>query len=398
MALEQATPESLGFCVERTQAIVTTLQGHVDREHLPGAVAMVVRHGQVLLNASIGRQNPQEGTPMGLDAIFRIYSMTKPIVSVAILQLMERGQLLLSDPVIKYLPGFANVMVGEDLEDGDTALHPPRIQPTVQDLLRHTAGLTYEFLGTDPIQQQYAQADLGSRDRTNAQFAQALALIPYRYQPGSIWQYSRATDLLGALLEAVTGQTLGDYLQANILGPLGMVDTAFVVPPHKHHRIAEPFAHDPDGGIQMPLMDLRQVTPLQAGGAGLGSTVGDYARFLQCLLNGGVLDGVRILSPATVRSMTADHLGDIPADRSGPARDLLPPGHGFGLGFAVRLQDGLGSQLGSKGMYYWSGISGTVFFVDPSKDFFAILLTQAPNQRTFYRPLFRNMVYAALLD
>jgi CubicO group peptidase (beta-lactamase class C family) len=402
MALEQATPASLGFCPDRTQAIVTTLQGHVDRKHLPGAVAMVVRRGQVLLQTSVGQQNPQDGTPMGLDAIFRIYSMTKPIVSVAILQLMERGQLLLSDPVTKFLPEFANVMVAGDAggDAGGVAptLHPPRAQPTVQDLLRHTAGLTYEILGNDPVQQQYARAKLGSRERTNAEFAHALAQIPYRYQPGSIWQYSRATDLLGAVLEAVTGHTLGDYLQKHILGPLGMVDTAFVVPPHKHHRIAQAFAHDPDGGTQMPLMDLRKDTPMQAGGAGLGATVGDYARFLQCLLNGGSLDGVRILSPATLRLMTADHLGDIPVERNGPSRDLLPPGHGFGLGFAVRLEEGLGNQLGSKGMYYWSGISGTVFFVDPAKDFFAVLLTQAPNQRTFYRPLFRNMVYAALLD
>jgi CubicO group peptidase (beta-lactamase class C family) len=398
MVLEAASPTSQGFCPDRTQAIVTTLQGHVDRKHLPGAVAIVVRHGQVLLYRGIGQQDPQNSTPMAHDAIFRIYSMTKPIVSVAILQLMERGQLLLSDPVTKYLPEFANVMVAADVVGGTVALRPPRAQPTVQDLLRHTAGLTYEILGNDAVQQQYAQADLASRERTNAEFAHALAQIPYRYEPGSIWQYSRATDLLGALLEAVTGQTLADYLQAHILGPLGMVDTAFVVPPHKHHRIAQAFEHDPDGGTQMPLMDLRHPNPMQAGGAGLGSTAMDYARFLQCLLNGGTLDGVRILGPATVRQMTADHLGDIPAERNGPSRDLLPPGHGFGLGFAVRLDDGLGSQLGSKGMYYWSGISGTVFFVDPAKDFFAILLTQAPNQRTFYRPLFRNMVYAALMD
>ena len=398
MALEPATPASQGFCPDRTQAIVTTLQGHVDRKHLPGAVAMVVRHGKVLLHTGVGQQNPADGTPMGLDAIFRIYSMTKPIVSVAILQLMERGQLLLSDPITKFLPEFANVMVAANAEGNATTLRPPQVQPTVQDLLRHTAGLTYEILGNDAVQQQYAQANLASRERSNAEFAHALAQIPYRYEPGSIWQYSRATDLLGALLEAVIGQTLGDYLQQHILGPLGMVDTTFVVPPHKHHRIAQAFAHDPDGGTPMPLMDLRHANPMQAGGAGLGSTVGDYARFLQCLLGGGMLDGVRILSPATVRSMTADHLGDIPAERNGPSRDLLPPGHGFGLGVAVRLQDGMGSQLGSKGMYYWSGISGTVFFVDPAKDFFAILLTQAPNQRTFYRPLFRNLVYAALLD
>ncbi len=388
--------ETSGFCPERTDHLVRVFQREVDQQRLPGATALIAQHGKVVLNVCVGQQNPADATPMAMDSIFRIYSMTKPIVSVAIMQLLERGQLLLSDPVDKYLPAFAHTMVA--LADDGTPLQPVQAQPTVQDLLRHTAGFTYEILGDDAIQTRYAQAGLASRDQSNAQSAHALAQIPYRTQPGSLWQYSRATDVLGALLEVVSGQTLGDYLQQHILGPLGMVDTSFVVPPHKHHRIAEPFAHDPDGGTQMPMIDLRQNVPLQSGGGGLGSTVLDYARFLQCLLNGGTLDGVRILGPATVRSMTADHLGDIPVNRTGRSRDLLPPGHGFGLGFAVRLQEGLGNQLGSAGMYYWSGISGTVFFVDPAKDFFAILLTQAPNQRTFYRPLFRNLVYAALLD
>ncbi len=387
---------SPGFHAPALQNLERVLRADVDKGRLPGAVALVARHGQTVLHSAIGRQNPADGTPMALDSIFRIYSMTKPLVSVAIMQLLERGQLLLSDPVGQHLSEFADVRVAEDETGRQT--RPPARPPTVQDLLRHTSGLTYEILGDDPIQQRYAQAGLGTRMLSNTGFSQALSAIPYRYEPGSIWQYSRATDLLGALLERVTGMALGDYLQANILGPLGMVDTAFVVPPDKHHRIAEPFAHDPDGGVPMPLMDLRKTTPMQAGGAGLGSTAADYARFLQCMLNGGTLNGARILSPASVRLMTSEHLGDIPVNRSGRAAELLPPGHGFGLGFAVRFEEGLGTQLGSKGMYYWSGISGTVFFVDPAKDLFAVLLTQAPNQRSWYRPLFRNLVYAALND
>jgi CubicO group peptidase (beta-lactamase class C family) len=382
------------FHAPALETLQHVLQAHVDKGRLPGAVALIAQHGHTVLHTACGQQNPAHGTPMAPDSIFRIYSMTKPIVSVAVMQLVERGLLLLSDPVSQHLPEFGGVPVVADETCQPT--RPPSRPPTVYDLLRHTAGLTYELFGDDPIQQRYAQADLGTRQLSNAGFSQALAAIPYRYEPGSIWQYSRATDLLGALLERVTGQPLGDYLQAHILGPLGMVDTAFVVPPAKHHRIAEPFAHDPDGGVQMPLMDLRETTPMQAGGAGLGSTAADYARFLQCLLNGGTLEGARILSPATVRLMTADHLGSIPVNRTGAVVDLLPPGHGFGLGFAVRLQEGIASLPGSKGMYYWSGISGTVFFVDPAQDFFAILLTQAPNQRAFYRPLFRNLVYAAL--
>ncbi|CAM8624344.1 AmpC Beta-lactamase class C and other penicillin binding proteins [Comamonadaceae bacterium] len=387
---------SPGFHAPALRNLEQVLQADVDKGRLPGAVALVARHGQTVLHSAIGEQNPADGTPMALDSIFRIYSMTKPLVSVAIMQLLERGQLLLSDPVGQHLSEFADVRVAEDETGRQT--RPPARPPTVQDLLRHTSGLTYEILGDDPIQQRYAQAGLGTRMLSNTGFSQALSAIPYRYEPGSIWQYSRATDLLGALLERVTGMALGDYLQAHILRPLGMVDTAFVVPPDQHHRIAEPFAHDPDGGVPMPLMDLRKTTPMQAGGAGLGSTAADYAHFLQCMLNGGTFNGARILSPASVRLMTSDHLGDIPVNRSGRAAELLPLGHGFGLGFAVRLEEGLGTQLGSKGMYYWSGISGTVFFVDPAKDLFAILLTQAPNQRSWYRPLFRNLVYAALND
>ncbi len=387
-------PDTVGFSVHGTQTLVRVLEREVAHARLPGAVALIARKGQVLLHRAVGQQNPADGTPMALDSIFRIYSMTKPIVSVAVMQLMERGQLLLSDPVAKHLPEFADVPVAIDLER--MTLQAPKAQPTVQDLLRHTAGLTYEILGNDAIQVQYAKARLGSREHTNAEFSQALAQIPYRFEPGTVWEYSRATDLLGALVERVSGQTLGAFLQDNILGPLGMVDTAFAVPPAQHHRIAEPFAHDPDGGVPLRLMDIRKPAAMEAGGAGLASTSADYARFLQCLLSGGSLDGARILSPATVRFMTADHLGPIEPYRAGKSGELLPPGHGFGLGIAVRTSEGIASMSGSKGLYFWGGIAGTTFFVDPAQDFFALMMIQAPNQRDYYRPLFRNLVYAAL--
>lgn len=391
-------PHSAGLSTDRMNHLVQVLEHEVAKARLPGAVALIARHGQVVLHRAVGQQNPGDGTPMELDSIFRIYSMTKPLVSVAVMQLMERGQLLLSDPVAQHLPEFANVPVATQV-DGETVLRAPKTQPTVQDLLRHTAGLTYEILGNDPIQTQYAKARLGSREHTNLQFAQALAQIPYRFEPGTVWEYSRATDLLGALVERVSGQTLGMFLHDNILAPLGMLDTAFVVPPAQHHRIAEPFTHDPDGGVPMRLMDIRKAAPMEAGGAGLASTAMDYARFLQCLLSGGAApDGKTILGPATVRYMTADHLGSIEPYRAGRSGELLPPGHGFGLGFAVRTHEGIASMAGSKGLYYWGGIAGTTFFVDPAKDFFAILMLQAPNQRDYYRPLFRNLVYAALLD
>ena len=392
-----ADPQSLGFCPQRTQHVVQALQSHVQRAHLPGAVALIARRGQVLLHQAIGQQNPSAGQAMALDSIFRIYSMTKPVVSVAAMQLVERGQLLLSDPVAQHLPEFEGIKVSNHV-GGHAVQQVPKSAPTVQDLLRHTAGLTYEILGSEPIQRQYAQARLASRDRSNREFSRVLATMPLMFEPGSVWEYSRATDLLGALVEVVSGQALGQYLQDNILGPLGMVDTGFVVPPEKHHRIAEPFETDPDGGIAPRLIDLRKPVALEAGGAGLASTSADYARFLQCLLSGGALDGQRILSPATVRYMTADHLGSIGVHRAGRSGELLPPGHGFGLGFAVRTEEGVAAMAGSKGLYFWGGIAGTAFFVDPVKDFFAVMMIQAPNQRDFYRPLFRNLVYAALME
>jgi CubicO group peptidase (beta-lactamase class C family) len=262
----------------------------------------------------------------------------------------------------------------------------------VQDLLRHTAGLTYEFLGDSSVQRQYGAVKIASRERTNAEFSQTLAGVPLQFQPCTVWAYSRATDVLGRLVEVVSGQGLGAFLQTEIFGPLGMVDTGFAVPPDQQHRIAEPFAHDPDGGVPMKVLEPRQVPAMEGGGGGLMSTAMDYTRFLQCLRNRGELDGVRLLGPQTLDYMTADHLGGMPSDGT-----LLPPGHGFGLGFAVRTHLGLSPVPGSVGLYYWGGIAGTTFFVDPALDMYAMLMVQAPNQRDYYRPLFRDLVYAALV-
>jgi hypothetical protein len=379
--------------------MLQTLQAQVDCGRLPGAVALIARQGRVLLHEAIGSLDPTKGTPMPLDAIFRIYSMTKPLVSVAAMQLVERGKLQLTDPVARYLPAFAQVQLGRQ-EQGRLQLQRPRAAITVYDLLRHTAGMTYEFLGQSPVQKMYEEAGLRitARGHSNAEFADLLARMPLMFEPGSIWEYSRATDVLGALLEVVAGQSLGQLLQEQVLGPLGMVDTAFYVPPDKQHRIAQAFAHDPDGGTPMPLIDLTEVPRLESGGGGLGGTVADYARFCQCMLNGGILDGQRLLSPQTVRFMTADHLGRIGQNRTENAGNMLAPGTGFGLGFSVRLAAGLDTLPGSVGLYSWGGIAGTTFWVDPQQDMFAILMIQAPNQREFFRPLFRNMVYAAMLD
>jgi CubicO group peptidase (beta-lactamase class C family) len=334
---------------------------------------------------------------MARESLFRIYSMTKPVVSVAVMMLMEQGKLLLSDPISKHLPEFAEQKVLVTV-NGEPELQPVGSGSTVHDLLRHTAGLTYEFLGNSALQKQYIQARIRTdlRDRSNAEFTPVLAGLPLFAQPGSVWEYSRGTDVLGRLVEVLSGQTLGQHLHEQILKPLGMMDTAFSVRPEDHDRIAEPFARDPEGAPQMRVFDVRKPVAFESGGGGLVSTANDYARFLQFMLNRGELDGVRLLGPSIVDYMTSDHLGTIPVN-SGGSRTLLPHGYGFGLGFAVRTARGVSSVPGSAGMYYWGGLAGTTFFVDPAEGMFAMLMIQAPNQREYYRHLLRNMVYSALL-
>lgn len=385
-------PANLGLSPDRTQRLIDVLQREVDRGYIPGAVVMLARHGSVALHTALGQRDPATGTAMLTSDIFRIYSMTKPVVSVAIMMLVEQGRLMINEPVSKYLPEFADQKIAMETPEG--AVLQAVAQPaTVQDLLRHTAGLTYEFMGTAHAQRLYAKAQIGSRGRSNAEFSQILATLPLLHAPGTHWAYSRATDVLGRLVEVITGQPLGVHLKQAIFDPLGMPDTGFSVPEKDHHRIAEPFAHDPDGGIPMRVLDPREVPAMEAGGGGLMSTTDDYARFLQCMLNRGELNGTRLLGSHTVDYMTADHLGNIPS-----LEDLLPPGHGFGLGFAVRTLAGVSTMPGSVGTYHWGGIAGTTFFVDPVEDFFGIMMTQAPNQRDPIRHLFRNLAYATLAD
>ena len=387
-------PSAAGFHAARLAGAVEHLQHETYLGRIPGMVLLVARHGSLVVHEALGLQDPQSGTPMALDAIFRIYSMTKPTTSLAVLQLAERGQMMLSDPVSQYLPAFAQLQVAQF--DGDRmTLHPMRQQPTIHDLLRHTAGLTYAFLDDGPMQRMYVKARLRGGSFDTDGFIHALTGLPLAFQPGSTWEYSHATDVLGAVIEAVTGQRLGMFLQQSICGPLGMVDTGFWTPPEKQHRLAEPLAADIPL-LPMPLLDPRKPPPMDGGGSGLMSTAMDYARFLQCLLNGGELDGQRIASPHTVRMMTHDHVGSIPQNISQFGGQMLTPGIGFGLGFAVRMAEGLEDLPGSPGMYSWGGVCGTTFWVDPQQELVAILMSQASLQREHYRQLWRNLVYGAM--
>jgi len=376
----------------------SVLQTHVDQGLLPGAVALVHHQGHTVLHTAVGHQRPpsaESAVPaMAPDTVFRIYSMTKPIASLVAMMLMEEGRLLLSHPVSHYLPAFAGQRVYDEAT-GTTA--PVQREATVHDLLRHTAGLSYAWeAGTVP--DAYRAARIGSRRHSNAELAAALGPLPLVHQPGTRWEYSRATDVLGAVLEVIEGESLGALLQRRVFGPLGMHDTGFSVPAAQQHGLAEAFERDPQTGLGMPLIDVTAPPVFESAGGGLVSTASDYARFLQLMLGRGTAPGpdglgapVRLLGRATVDFMTADHLGSLPV-----AGDILPTGYGFGLGVAVRTATGQATRPGSAGHYSWSGLGGTFFFVDPAEDLFAILLTQAPGQLRYLCELYPALVYAAL--
>jgi CubicO group peptidase (beta-lactamase class C family) len=391
-SLPVAAPEEIGLSTARLNRLTDALRGEIDRGRVPGAVALIARRGKLGYFEALGARDPATAAPMHKDTIFRFYSMTKPIVSVAAMMLWEEGKVLLNDPIAKYIPAFAARKVAVE-RHGKVELVPAERDITIQDLLRHTSGFTYEFRGTAPVQKMYMEAKLFRRNQTNAEHAQTLATLPLMHQPGTQWEYSRSTDVVGRLVEVLSGQSLGAFLSERILGPLGMVDTDFHVPPQKHQRLAEAFAKDPESGAAVQLVEVRERPMFESGGGGLVSTAMDYARFLQMLLNGGTLDGKRLLSRKTIEFMTADHLGPVTG-----ASDLLIPGYGFGLGFAVRMHAGIAQVPGSVGQYYWGGLAGTTFWVDPAEQLFALMLIQGPGQREYYRVLFRDMVYAAFAD
>jgi CubicO group peptidase (beta-lactamase class C family) len=390
--LPTARAEEVGLDAAALERLSAALKDRVASGHIPGAVALIARHGKVAYFEGFGRLDPASEAPMGTDAIFRIYSMTKAIVSVAVMMLWEEGRLLLSDPIGRYLPALASPKVG--IVTGSTYTSVDTERPiTVQDLLRHTSGLTYEFRGDTPIHKAYAEARVARLKQTNAEQVETLGQLPLLYQPGTKWEYSRSTDVLGRLVEVISGQTLGSFLTDRVLRPLGMTDSGFSVPESAQGRIAEPFAKDPEGGTDVALLNVRRPAVFESGGGGLVATTMDYARFLAMLIGNGRLDRTRLLGRKTVELMTSDHLGTVTG-----SPDLLPPGHGFGLGFAVRTSPGMAPFPGSLGSYFWGGAAGTTFWVDPTERLFAILMIQAPVQREHYRVLFRDLVYAAVTD
>ncbi len=390
-ALLYVPSEHLGFDPHRLDRLTLAMQRQIDERKAPGVAMLIARHGKIAYRQALGALKPG-GAAMTEDAIFRIYSMTKPIVSVAAMMLVEEGRLSVIDPVSAYIPAFADLKVAVPTADGVDFVPPVR-PITVQDLLRHTSGLTYGFTGAAPVQKLTSEANVLTASRTTAENVEAIAALPLMHQPGVAWEYSVSTDVLGRIVEVVEGARLSDVLRARIFGPLDMIDTGFFTPQAKVVRRAEPFSFDIIIAAGADPVNVDTPPKFESGGGGLVSTLADYARFCAMLANGGAFQGARLLSPRTIAYMASDHLGAT-VNRN---HYLLWPGHGFGLGFAVRVSQGMAPAIGSVGEYFWGGMMGTTFWISPRDDLFAVLMVQSPEHREYFRVLFRDLVYAALI-
>ena len=386
-------PEEIGLSPERLERIRRVLRRDVERRVIPGAVMVIARGGRIGFAEACGYRDREAGAPMTMDAIFRVASMTKPVTSVAAMMLAEQGELQISAPVAEYLPELKERTVGVERVRARRTM-------TVQDLLRHTSGLTYAAFGDTPVQMIWRQADLMNENQTNAELVAKLAALPLMFEPGTTWEYSMSTDVLGRVVEVVSGKSLAEFFAQHICGPLGMSDTAFAAPAAKAARVAEP--QQDNSGVRPPMREVTRPHRWASGGGGLVSTAAEYLRFCQMLLNGGELDGVRLLAPKTVRHMAANHLppncayGETARERFGALAPVPEMGYGFGLGFCVRLEAGRSPVPGSAGEFFWGGVTGTYFWIDPAEDLIAIFLAQAPDRRLYYRYLSRQLVYAAI--
>ena len=354
---------------------------------------LVARRGKVAWTSTLGKRDPAAGDAMKPDSIFRIYSMTKPIVSVAVMQMVEEGRLQVTDPVAKFLPEIGKMKFGTEAlgADGRPVLHlaDPERPMTVQDLLRHTSGLIYGGRGTSLINQSYVAARIGDRATSNEEFVATLSTLALRFSPGTRWEYGVSTDVLGRLIEVVDGRKLGESLSERVFKPLGMVDTQFQVPAGKLARAAQPGPR-PGGQPMTPRFKVDDGARYESGGGGLTGTMDDYLRFTSALANGGAFQGKRIIGKQTLAFMTADHTGTRPG---------RPPGLGFGLGFEVRTRTGDSALPGSVGEYGWAGNAGTLFWIDPKNELIAIYMVQVSDpDRIALRNQFRSMVQAAIID
>ncbi len=399
------TPEEVGFSAPRLKKLSERINEGVKAGELPGAVVLIARNGKIVMHEAYGFRDRDAKAPMKTDTIFRIASMTKPIVAVAALMLMEEGKLSLADPVSKYIPAFGDtkVAVKKTNDDGtEEIVQEPQARPmTIQDLMRHTSGLTYGSAESlNKVKRSYTEMKVMVPDQTNAEMVEKLAKLALLYQPGTHWEYSMGIDVLGRVVEVASGMTLDKFIEQRITRPLKMVDTGFDVAPEKKDRGAHPQKEGKKNEAPA-IPDVTFKSVWKSGGGGMASTSGDYARFAQMLANGGQLDGVRLLSRKSVELMTSNHLPpDIKMGDDMYRFEALEPsarmGQGFGLTVAVRTDAGRNPLPGSVGDYYWGGAYGTYFWEDPHEHMYVILMMQSQTARLPYRYLMRDMVYQAL--
>ena len=400
------SPEEVGFLSTRLKRLSDRMNEGVKNNELPGAVVLIARNGKLVMFESYGFRDKDAKIVMTNDAIFRIASMTKPIVTLAAMMLMEEGKLTLADRVSTYIPAFADtkVAVAKKKDDGtnEVVLEPQFRPMTVHDLMRHTSGLTYGAAGANPVKQSYLDMKVNDRTQTNAEMADKLAKLSLLYQPGTTWEYSMSTDVLGRVVEVASGMPLDKFIEERITKPLKMGDTAFEVAADKKARGAKPMREGPKNELPS-IPDVTEKFIWRSGGGGMVSTAADYARFLQMFANGGQLDGVRLVSRKTIDLMTADALPpDIRMGADMFRFEALEPsarmGQGFGLGFAVRNVQGVNPLPGTPGDYYWGGAYGTYFWHDPRERMYVILMMQSPAARLRYRFLLRDLVYQAMVN
>jgi CubicO group peptidase (beta-lactamase class C family) len=395
--LPMAEPESVGMSSERLQRIDAFTQRYINDQMVAGTVTLVARKGKVVHFSAQGMKDVERNLPMTTDTIFRMASMTKPIASVALMMLYEEGWFQLDDPISDWLPEFSNMMVEVENPDGSTRLEPAKNPITFTHILTHTAGLMNSYRGDI---ERYTEVSRVQGDEKLDSWTQRLATLPLRYEPGTRWEYSAATSVVGRLVEVISGDDLDTFLRERIFEPLQMKDTHFYLPPDKVNRFATLYGPDANNGNRMMLTEVgdersNYVSGPRAffsGAGGLVSTAHDYVRFQQMMLNGGELDGVRILGPKTVELIFANHTGDLPLWLSGP-------GMGFGLGYSVVLDRAVAHTSDTEGSVSWGGAFGTLFWVDPEEELVAIILTQIrPYSHIRLREGFHNVVNQAIVD
>ena len=395
--LPRVDPGKARFSAESLARIDQFFADEIARDRIPGAVVAIAREGKLVYYKAIGFHDKAAGVPLRIDAIFNLASMTKVMAVVGALTLYEEGKLPLKAPLSQWYPQFKSMEVGIVDSGGAIRTEPAKNPIFIQDLMRHTSGLTYGARGSTPVHKRYpAGSGVAALTMTGPEFLDALSKLPLLYQPGTTWDYGFSIDVLGLVVEKITGKTLGGALEERVWSKLGMSDTTFLVPAEKRGRLAQPLPNDPITGKPQSIRALRDQTKFDCAGACAFSTAADYLRFGQMLLNGGTLEGKRVLSPNTVALMTSDHLGqNIKNNVAGTeaGRD----GYGFGLGVAVRMVPGVAATNGSVGDYTWNGANGTLFWVDPKEQLVVVAMTVGPGEiRKYYREQMAALVYGAM--